>query len=133
MMKKELIKTKANKKKDDTMEKKAQVRYDSEEDILTIRKANIVKDSINIANINLDFDSERRIVGIEIMGAIDFFEAFELSKENFEHIKSANLSVNYSKNWAIIKIALSMPEKSEPIVKDFTIPSLKEQECLASA
>ena len=133
MMKKELIKTKANKKKDDTMEKKAQVRYDSEEDILTIRKANIVKDSINIANINLDFDSERRIVGIEIMDAINFFEAFELSKENFEHIKDANISVNYSKDWAIIKITLFMPEKSEPIVKDFTIPSLKEQECLASA
>ncbi|MEA2003468.1 MAG: DUF2283 domain-containing protein [archaeon] len=115
------------------MEKKAQIRYDSEEDILTLRKVNAVKDSINIVNINLDFDSERRIVGIEIMGAIGFFEAFELSKEDFEHIKDAKISVNYSKDWAIIKITLYMPKKSEPIVKDFTIPSLIEQQSLASA
>jgi len=72
-------------------------------------------------------------MGIEIMNAVDFFEAFKLSKEGLERIENANLSVNYSKDWAIIKITLFLAEESTPIVKDFTIPALKEQESLASA
>ncbi len=114
------------------MNKKATVSYYCDEDILRILKVKIVKDSARIGDVILDFDNERRIVGLEIMNATEFFEAFDLSREDLDNIESAKLSVNYSKDWAIVKISLSIPERENPIVKDFTIPSIEGQEMLAT-
>ena len=114
------------------MEKKAQVSYYYGEDILRILKTDVVKDSIRMGDVILDFDNDKRIVGLEIMNATEFFEAFDLSREDLDNTESAKLSVNYSKDWAIIKISLSIPERENPMVKDFTIPSLEGQEMITT-
>lgn len=114
------------------MEKKALVNYDDEEDILSIVKSDFISHSARVGDVILDFDSDMRIVGVEIMNAVEFFEAFELSKEDFKGIKEARLAVHYSLDWAIIKITMFLETRAAPIVKDFTIPSLKEQEHLVA-
>ncbi len=112
------------------MEKKALVNYDGEEDILSIVKSDSINNSARIGDVILDFDIDMRIVGVELMNAGEFFEAFELSKEDFKNIKEARLSVHYSLDWAIVKIILFLNNRSVPIVKDFSIPSLDAQKQL---
>lgn len=106
------------------MEKKTHVDYDGEEDILSVAKAGPAGNSARIGDIILDFDNNLRIVGIEVMNAMDFFEAFELSKEDLKSVRDARLAVHYSKDWAIIKITLFLATRDAPIVKDVAIPSL---------
>ncbi len=106
------------------MEKKAHIDYDSEEDILSIIKAESASRSARIGDVILDFDSNMRIVGVEIMNATEFFEAFELSGDDLKAIEEAKLAVHYSADWAIIKITLKLKTRDAPVVKDFTIPSM---------
>lgn len=113
------------------MEKKASMNYDEEEDILSIVRSDSVNNSARIGDVILDFDSDMRIVGIEIFNAVEFFQAFELSKDDLKSIKDAKMSVHYSLDWAIIKISLKIESRDTPIVKDFTIPSLEGQARLA--
>lgn len=112
------------------MEKKAYVDYDDEENILSIVKSDFINHSVRIADVILDFDTDMRIVGVELLNATDFFESFELSKDDLKNIEKAKLSVHYSEDWAIIKITIFLKGKAVPIVKDFTIPSLDEQKQL---
>ncbi|VVB59456.1 Uncharacterised protein [uncultured archaeon] len=112
------------------MEKKAYVNYDGEDDILSIVKSDFINHSVRIADVILDFDNDMRIVGVELINATEFFEAFELSKDDLKNIDKAKLSVHYSEDWAIVKITIFLKDRITPIVKDFTIPSLEEQKQL---
>lgn len=113
------------------MEKKTCMNYDSNEDILSIIKSGHVSHSARIGDVILDFDNSMRIIGIELINATEFFEAFDISKGDLRSIDNARLSVHYSHDWAVTKITIKIKTRQAPIAKDFTIPSLKEQEGLA--
>ena len=80
------------------MEKSASIDYDFEEDILSVFKSDNVQDSIRMGGIILDFDHNRRICGVEIMDAVEFFKDYGVSKEDLKSISKANIRVSYSRN-----------------------------------
>ena len=68
------------------------IRYDQESDALYVRfKQNKYSESDEINNnIILDFDKDRNVIGIEILGASRYLDIDELSSVKFEVSKKIN-------------------------------------------
>ncbi len=115
------------------MAKKTKVNYDAKEDILSLAKADRVKESLRIGDVILDFDGDYRIVGVEIFNARSFFKAFRVTKKLLSSVENAKLSVHYSPDWAMISIVLYPESQDKAIEKEFTIPALEEQAPFARA
>ena len=95
--------------------KKTEMLYDSEEDILFLSKGKQVKESIDIGDFILDIDHNNLISGIEILNAS---QNLNIEEKQLENIKIAAMKVTYKPNNIIITLLLQTNNKE----KDISIP-----------
>lgn len=94
------------------MANKAQVRYDSEEDILFVYTGEKSHDSLEFDQFTVDFSSDDKIVAVEISGASLFLKDLldiAVDKERLADVKEAMFSVIQQKEFAYVKIAMKLP------------------------
>jgi len=91
------------------------IRYNKEDDILTLTNRNKVKESIDHGNFIIDIDTDGFISGIEILNATDMLR---MSEEQLHEIQDASMTVDYMPDHVRISLILHSKEKE----KDITIP-----------
>lgn len=94
------------------MSKDARVDYDKEYDLLYVATGVKVKDSLEFDQFVIDFSSDDKIVGIEIMDASRYLKKlfdYDVDKEQLADIKKAKFSVIQQKDFAMIKIVMKIP------------------------
>ncbi|MBI4146352.1 DUF2283 domain-containing protein [Candidatus Woesearchaeota archaeon] len=88
--------------------------YSEKSDILNIHKAGKkTEGSSELGDFTVDFDKEGNVVGIEIINASEFFDQSGISKEQLEHLKTAQLMVVQKKTYMLVWAVLVLPENIE--------------------
>lgn len=109
------------------MEKKTQVSYDLEEDILSLVRSKSIRDSIRINDVILDLNNDSNIVGIEIFNARRFFKSVDASKHFLSNITKGTLRIYQDRNWVSVVIVLHSRISEKPLEKELSIPSFEKQ------
>jgi len=116
------------------MQRKFRVDYDYENDSLFLYRAKS-KGSVELGNIILDFDANKELVGIEILGASKFIQSISetrISKKLLSTISDAKIDMRHEGGFLILKLLLSFAEH-EQVLAPITVPSLKESSPLAAS
>jgi len=91
------------------------INYDSENDIFSISKGDIVKSSLDIGDFILDINHKNLVCGIEIM---DASENLGVSKEVLKNIKNMKMTVTYRTNHVYILLMITFKKAG----KDVNVP-----------
>lgn len=101
--------------------------YDSENDDLFIYSSkNKSKGSIELNNLILDLDTNKNVVGMEIIGASTFLKNIskEITKKKLSLIKKCYLDIKTDKNFIFITTHLEFD--GETSTMPFVIPNIQE-------
>ena len=94
--------------------------YDSKmDDLFIFDTSSKSKGSIEIGDLILDLDKNKKIVGVEIINATKFLKNLDvkITKAFLEGLKNAKFDLAKQKNWTFLKINLtSANQKLNPIV-----------------
>ena len=92
-----------------------EMKYDEEEDILSLSRGREVKASIDIGDFVIDVDHNGFITGIEILNAS---KNLEVSKDKLQNLKKASMKITYKPNHVYIFLIMQFENKE----KDISIP-----------
>jgi len=93
------------------MAKKAKIDYDYENDVLYIYTGDKVKDSLQIEEFVVDFSTENKVVGVEVMNAsqrLSSLSGLKLSKTVLSSVKDAAISIQQGKEILYVFILLTV-------------------------
>jgi uncharacterized protein YuzE len=91
------------------------MKYDQEEDILSLSKNIKIKASIDIGDFIIDIDHKGFVVGMEILNAS---QTIRLTESQLSSLERASMSISYKPNYLLITLLLKLKEKE----KDISIP-----------
>src|SRR3989344_2692614 len=91
------------------------MKYDSEEDILSLSKNIKVEASIDVGDFIVDIDHKGFVVGIEILNAS---QNIGMTESQLTSLETASMNVTYKPNYVYIVIFMKLKEKE----KDIAIP-----------
>src|SRR3989344_8924443 len=94
------------------------IRYDLEEDILTISKEKKAKASIDIGDFVIDIDQRGFVIGIEILNAST---NLNLDENQLKEIKKASMVVTYKPNYVYIYLLMQFKTKEKDVAIPLTI------------
>lgn len=108
------------------MVKNAKIDYDEENDVLYLYTGEKAKDSLQIDNFVIDFSSENKIVGIEVMDASKILSELsqtDLSKEALSKIENAGISVYQSRELIYILLVLHLSVRGQKVDVRVPVPA----------
>jgi len=95
------------------MVKKSKIDYDEEYDSLLIYGDEKAKDSLEIGNFIVDFNSQNKIVGVEIL---DFSSMIKIPGVKKEQILNASIAINPKKKAVYIYINILMDKQEKQLI-----------------
>ena len=103
--------------------------YDSDNDDLFIYSGVKSKGAVELGELVFDFDSEGRLVALEIMSVTSFLEdligkEIGVDKKMLESLKMCKVDVKVHQNLLLIKILLVLEDKEIPV--PLSVPSVVE-------
>jgi uncharacterized protein YuzE len=105
------------------MAKASEVSYEERLDILSIRKKEKVKFSVDLAlssgDVIVDIGNDGLVKGLEIMNASEFFSK---SQGELSNLKNGSFVVIYSPNYASITIQLEFDSKKNFVKSNLVLP-----------
>jgi len=107
---------------------KAKISYDKENDILYYNKGKKGYDSLELGNAFLEFSSDGKIAGIEIMNASDFLSELtdeEITSEILDNVVAGKISLRHNGDYAFIVFEFIFEKENEKIKEtvNFNIPA----------
>lgn len=97
------------------MEKATKIDYDKEQDMLFAYTGEKVNDSLEIGDFIIDFNSQNKIVGIELFDASDMLKMSNIPKSYFDNLISGKISISQGKNsiYVLLVLEFKIGEKIE--------------------
>lgn len=92
------------------MVKTAKIDYDKDNDSLFLYTGGRANDSLEIGNYIVDFDTENRVVNLEISEISRMLKLWGLGKDSLENAKEAQIRVNPGRNSVYVLITLKLKE-----------------------
>ena len=105
------------------MAKPAKVDYDDENDILYLFTGEKASDSLEIDNFVIDFSSDNKIVGVEIMNATEMLSKLSqiiIPKDSLSRIESAAMNIYHGRELLYILLAIRLPINNR--IEEIRIP-----------
>ncbi len=100
--------------------------YDKENDILSLHKTLLsdekFKGNVDAGQFILDVSTKGRVIGIEVMNAIDFFREFNVGKDILENLSAANFHVNMRPDGIIVGIVFKAKNLKQDIPAKIAVP-----------
>lgn len=94
------------------------VSYDSENDVLYFNRGSSVQDSLDVGNFFIEFSSDGRVAGIEVLNASETVSQLtgeDFDKDVLERVEDAEIKVHRSGDFAFIVLYISIEKDGETI------------------
>lgn len=111
------------------MARKCRVHYDKDYDRLMLASksdSEVIAGSVRILNLILDFNTENKVVNVELLNASDYLQTLGINSAILPKVKEAELSLKSLRNGYIIIFALKIGKKTIPIPYNVHFPKTNE-------
>lgn len=103
---------------------KKKLSYDPESDVLYFNEGKKVSDSINQGNIYVEFSSDNKFVGVEVLEASETLSKildYDVSKEMLENVMSVKLKMIPANNYTYLVFVIKMKKDGEEVRESINI------------
>lgn len=97
---------------------KKKLSYDSEEDILYYNQGEKALDSLDIGDMFIEFSGDNKVVGVEVMNALEFINDYterEFSREELSNISEAEIKVFRRGEFAFVMLFFKVDRGGETV------------------